>query len=707
MSETRSRLPADAAPRRIVAPAGLLLAAASLAASPSVAADSAAATGVTSAQVPVLAAVAQPAPQVVGDAQSAGRDDGYVYRIGAEDRLDIRVRGEEDLSRNLEVRPDGRITLPLIGDIPAVGKTPDELEAAIAEALAGYIQDPLVEVVVESATGTFSDRIRIIGEAMEPQSLPYRDDMTALSAMTEVGGLPPTAAPGRAYILRRRADGGTARIPLRLDRLLGEGRRSANEALEPGDVIVIPEGFFRGEWDFTPTLGVSQSYTDNVILAPAGQKDSALISELIPGFAAELDANRIQAAINASVRLQLLSETDIDDFSVGPEVAGTATIEILEDVFFTDLAASVTRTLLDTQRGISANNANLQNRRITQTYRVSPYFRNRLGDFATLEARYIGAAVLVSQEEDANNPVPLGFLINDSLENTGEVTVESGPRFSTLDWTFNATWSDIDLDNRPGRLRREASLRAEYALSSSLFLIAVGGYQNFEGRDFAREIDDPLGLGGFRWEPSANTSLEVTAGFEDGDETFNVDFQYQISEDLSLQASFDDAPAIDQQRLVGNLPGTIDDLDTFDPDATNLTLRGDPTRRKRVEGGLRGNIGTTLLTVNGSYEERNLGVVDGVPDEEVIQATASITQPLARDWRVTASGTLQFRDFAAIDDIRAAREDDLYFANAGVTYSGLSNLDISLTYSHTRRDSTTQFQDFRENSVTLLVSGRF
>lgn len=165
------------------------------------------------------------------------------YRIGSDDGLQIFVWRQSELSTSVSVRPDGRITIPLIEDLPATGKTPTELARDIEKALGTYIQDPIVTVIVRGFVGPYEDRIRIVGEASRPQTLPYRSTMTLLDVMIAVGGVTDFAAGNRAT-LTRTTDGKTQTYRLLLDDLLRDGDLSANVRILPGDVIVIPEAWF-------------------------------------------------------------------------------------------------------------------------------------------------------------------------------------------------------------------------------------------------------------------------------------------------------------------------------------------------------------------------------------------------------------------------------------------------------------------------------
>ena len=171
---------------------------------------------------------------------------GEEYVIGPLDQLTIHVwRNPELGAEKIQVRPDGRITIPLVKDMPAVGKTPSMLEEDIRLQLSQYIEDPLVSVIVNEFAGTFSQQIRIVGATAQPASLPYRANMTVLDAMIAVGGLSEFAAGNRAKLIRFDKQLGRQReYALRLTDLLKWGDSKANVLLQPGDVIIIPESTF-------------------------------------------------------------------------------------------------------------------------------------------------------------------------------------------------------------------------------------------------------------------------------------------------------------------------------------------------------------------------------------------------------------------------------------------------------------------------------
>ena len=161
---------------------------------------------------------------------------GAPYVIGPLDQLQIFVWRNPELSTNVSVRPDGRITVPLIEDLAATGKTPTQLADDIEKALATYIQAPIVSVIVSGYNGPFAQQVRIVGQATKPAALPYRANMTLLDAMIAVGGLSQYAAGNKAKLIRHDRDTGEQHeYQLHIADLLKRGDSSANVSLQPGD----------------------------------------------------------------------------------------------------------------------------------------------------------------------------------------------------------------------------------------------------------------------------------------------------------------------------------------------------------------------------------------------------------------------------------------------------------------------------------------
>jgi len=165
------------------------------------------------------------------------------YLIGPGDNINIIVWRNPEISMSVPVRPDGKITTPLVEDLPASGKTATQLARDIEETLSKYIQEPVVTVVVTEFVGPYSEQIRVVGEAARPQALPYRENMTLMDVLIAVGGITDFASGNRASIIRT-IGGEQRQFRVRLNDLIRDGDISANVPMKQGDILVIPESFF-------------------------------------------------------------------------------------------------------------------------------------------------------------------------------------------------------------------------------------------------------------------------------------------------------------------------------------------------------------------------------------------------------------------------------------------------------------------------------
>ncbi|MCZ4313771.1 polysaccharide export protein [Comamonadaceae bacterium G21597-S1] len=166
----------------------------------------------------------------------------YNYIVGPGDSLNIIVWRNPELSMSVPVRPDGKVTTPLVDELVAQGKNSSEIARDVEKALSKYVRDPIVTVIVTSFVGPYSEQIRVVGEAAKPQFLPYKQKMTLLDVMIAVGGLTDFADGNAASILR--AAEGDKRYAVRIKDLIKRGDLSANVEMRPGDVLVIPQGWF-------------------------------------------------------------------------------------------------------------------------------------------------------------------------------------------------------------------------------------------------------------------------------------------------------------------------------------------------------------------------------------------------------------------------------------------------------------------------------
>ena len=184
--------------------------------------------------------VAPPGEYSIPQSGTAGAGPEYI--IGPGDVVQVFVWRNPELSTTVPVRPDGKISTPLVDDMVAVGKTPSALAQDMEAVLAEYVRSPKVNIIVTEPASRFS-QIRVVGQVQKPQALAYREGMTVLDAILEVGGLTPFAAGNRARIVRK-VDEKDVEIKLNLDDLLNKGDLKENLEVQPGDVLVVPQSYF-------------------------------------------------------------------------------------------------------------------------------------------------------------------------------------------------------------------------------------------------------------------------------------------------------------------------------------------------------------------------------------------------------------------------------------------------------------------------------
>lgn len=175
-------------------------------------------------------------------APSQASSPDYNYVIGPGDTINIVVWRNPELSMSVPVRPDGKLSSPLVEDLTAIGKNPTALARDIEKALGKFIRDPVVTVIVTSFVGPYSEQIRVVGEATKPQILAYRQKMTLLDVMIAVGGMTDFADGNSATILR--TSEGNKQYGVRIRDLVKRGDVSANVEVKPGDVLIIPQSWF-------------------------------------------------------------------------------------------------------------------------------------------------------------------------------------------------------------------------------------------------------------------------------------------------------------------------------------------------------------------------------------------------------------------------------------------------------------------------------
>jgi polysaccharide export outer membrane protein len=199
--------------------------------------------GITAVILLVVGCEDVPAPaEIVGaDRAPANVEE---YRIGPDDRVQVTVWRNPELAANVPVRPDGKITMPLIGDVEAGGHTPSEVAENIKKQLSAYLREPNVAVIVtELRSHEYLTRVRVTGAVRSPRSIPHRQGMTVLDAVLDAGGVNDFASPNRTKVYRKTKEK-TEVFDIELGDILNKGRLETNLLLKPGDVITVPERLF-------------------------------------------------------------------------------------------------------------------------------------------------------------------------------------------------------------------------------------------------------------------------------------------------------------------------------------------------------------------------------------------------------------------------------------------------------------------------------
>jgi polysaccharide export outer membrane protein len=480
-------------------------------------------------RVLLTAEVSPSTPHTAAGAPSAesAQASESTYLIGPFDTLRITVTGHPDVSRTSIVRPDGRITIPLAEDVIAANKTPEQLARDLEEKLRSTIRDPHVEVDVVEAVGPSAQRIKVIGSVGQMSSLRYREGMTLLDVVIEAGGLSPFAA-GNDAVVYRRTPSGTEDIPVRLGDLVGEGDQTANIAMRPGDVVMIPEGFFTGEWNATGSLGFTTAFTDNYNLDPDGQKDPAVIFTVTPGIDISGQTGRVNAALAASTQLQYRTISDPKpDATV--QLTGTSNSELVREHFFLDANASVSQQPLSSSSGTSESGSN-SNQSTVSTLELSPYLLNRLGSFANVETRHVFGAQF--ETNGSNNDSNGNDDLSNSVTNVFSIGLGSGRDFTRFLWTnrnyvgrqtrFGA--SDVDEGG--------VIFSPEYVVKPGFSLLGDLGYEVLDDGD--TNLSGPTALGGFDWRPNPTFSLRAKYGTQLENQAGEGSLRYDIGPRTTL-----------------------------------------------------------------------------------------------------------------------------------------------------------------------------
>jgi polysaccharide export outer membrane protein len=647
------------------------------------------------------------------------------YRIGPTDVLAVTVRNYPELSEIVRVRPDGYVSLPLIEDVRAAGRTPAQLRSDLEGRLGAFVVEPDVSVeVLDAVSG--SREISVIGEVSTPRSVPFTAGMTVLDVLTEVGGLSPHAD-GNAAVLVRPAEPSPRHIPLQLDDLIDRGDTSADLPVQPDDIIIVPRGFFAGDWRTASAVTLTQIFTDNVSLDPDGQRDPALITALTPSLQFAGTGGRITGALSAAVtgQYQALSHS-------GPSalfnILGTSTAELVRDRVFVDALGSISEEALSPTTASSTAENNDTNLTTVQAYSLSPYWLTSLKGVADVEARYIfGATLARNIGSEGNRQDSDSEQLADSITNGAVINLQTPqdilPRVQARHSTYGSRTARFGASDVTAA---GTALTPSYAVKPGLAVLASVGYDLLDAG--GNELQGPSGGAGIRYEPSSTLTVNAFGGWQLEHPQADVRLRYEFSPQTAVGATYNDSIGVGQMNLLRNLSAIGYDPVTgrfinqqtgfaFSTALSGIDISDQLTRTQVATVTAEHRRGSNDFTV-GLYAARQKDVGDSDSEEEdglTDQDSVGVSSTWGRKLDPTTglSVSLGF-DYTNADDGGSARSDDVetgtfrtVFAAVTLTRDFSDRLLGFIGYRFQQRFASETDDEFRENAVVLGVTRRF
>jgi uncharacterized protein (PEP-CTERM system associated) len=455
-------------------------------------------------------------------------------------------------------------------------------------------------------------------------------------------------------------------------------------------LVVTAAGPAAAEPQLRPWLVVTQEFSDNIDLDPDDDRQSAFVSEVIPGVSFRANTARFQGGFTGSVRNRYTTEGDDQGYRVNGALTGDGELQIVPGRIFLDAQASVSQQVL--------NNAEAQstaNQDTVQIYRVGPVLRQWLGGFAVAELSYSFGQIFVSSDEASN-----------TTSHVGQASLASGYDFDRFRWSLNNRVSESIREGSSNISRSDHIAQAEYGVTKWFSPVAAGGFQRFDSDGSRADFDGPAYWGGFRWRPGRRTELLVTYGRRDDRFSPAASLTYRITEESRFVASYAEGLSTSQSRLSDNLAFIGIDRETgefidersgtpFDPRANPFDIDDEIvyTKQARAAVGIaRGRYAFGIQGYVGREETVDTGDVDWI-----YQANATISRRLGRRLTFALSGGVEITEFAS------GRDDDEYLVQPGLRYQLSPRVALFADYRYRWQNSTDQNAEYNENRVAVGV----
>ena len=434
-----------------------------------------------------------------------------------------------------------------------------------------------------------------------------------------------------------------------------------------------------------PSITITEEFSDNVDLDPDNEQ-SAFITRVAPGLSFRGDTSRFRGGFDGAVENRYTTAGDDEGFQVNGALTADGDVVLVPDRLFLQGQASVSQQVLNNEEAQTTANQDT-----VQVYQVSPVLRNRVGDLAVSELRYILGQILVNSDEVA-----------DTTAHVGQASLGSGSDFDRLRWLLNGRIAEEIRSGDSNVSRRDGILETEYGLTRWISAIGAGGYQSFDEGDPDTDFDSPAYWGGFRWRPGRRTEVVLTYGKRDDRFSPAASLRYRISEDSQFVARYFESLSTSQERLFENLSTIgidpesgvfIDELsDTpFDPRPDPFDINNEAEYIKAVTADLVLSRGHYSVGLRG-YAGREEQVAEG-DTQQVYSIDAVWSRQFGRWLAFDLTGGFQRTEF------EGGREDDEYVIQPGLRYLLIPRATVFLDYRYRWQNSNDPTAEYTENRV--------
>ena len=459
------------------------------------------------------------------------------------------------------------------------------------------------------------------------------------------------------------------------------------------------------DWEIKPRLTVSETYSDNIRLAPKGQEEQSFVTEISPGVAIKATGARFKFNLDYSMQ-NLIYKGDFNDHTTNHSLNARANAELIDQAVFVDSSATISNQNVNILGPQAFDNTNrTQNRTTARTFSVSPYWLHTFGSFGSSEVRYTYDVV----DYDSN-------ALGRSTGNRLSARFNSGPQFPRLKWGLRYTAEKIDYADTSGPLPAEDTQSqvftalARYSVNSKFALVGYGGYEDY---DYPTTRDDPSGpwwRAGFAWQPTSRTMLEATAGRRFYGSTYALNFTHRTRRSAWRLTYAEDVTTARTQQLVpfGFLP--VFDALICDPRVnpnclpigfiiiSSPQLVNENIISRRWEGQVTYKTGKNILALTAFNELREFQL-SSLNDYRQHGVGATWNHRLAP---YTTSDVSAVWTRSTI--LKSGREDDIWYFRVGVSHQFRPKLFGSVNFRHTERTSNEALGDYKENAITATVN---